>query len=106
MRSYSRNLFRKIGGLPLFVFIFLSISGCSEFHNSFSDEYTRSFVSKCMEKYDKNPIPNISRLDFLRYCDCTLDQVKDSKNRVQYSKLFPGKFDDILDYCYEAVINP
>ena len=105
MKSYSRNLFSKIRFSPLFLFISLSISGCSELHNSFSDGFTDSFLSSCREKYDKNPIPNMSRSDFLRYCDCTLEQIKDSNNRVQYSKLFPGKLDEIFDYCLN-VYNP
>jgi len=105
MNSNFRNLVIKIGGYPFFFFIFLSISGCSEFHKSFTDEFNSSFVSTCMEEYDKNPTVEISRLDFNRYCDCVLDGLKDSTNRIQYSKLIPGNMDDITDYCIESELN-
>ena len=106
MNSNYQNLFKKLSGYPIFFFIFLSISGCSEFHKGFTDGFNSSFVSSCMKEYDKNPIPQISRSDFNRYCDCVLDGLNGSKNRVQYSKLIPGNMDDITDYCIEAELNP
>ena len=105
MNSIYRNLFKKLGGYSIFFFIFLSISGCSEFHKSFTDEFNSSFVSNCMEEYDKNPTLQISRMEFSRYCDCVLDGLKDSTNRIKYSKLIPGNMDDITDYCIEAELN-
>ena len=103
MKSNYRNLFKKIGSYPIFFFILLSISGCSEFHNSFTDAFNRSFVSSCMEEYDKNPTLPISRLKFNRYCNCVLDGLKDSTNRIQYLKLIPGNMDDITNYCIEEL---
>ena len=105
MNSNYRNLFKKIGSYPIFYFLFLSISGCSEFHKGFTDEFNKSFVSSCMEEYDKNPKLQISRLEFNSYCNCVLDGLKDSTNRIKYSKLIPGNMDDITDYCIEVELN-
>ena len=90
MKSNSRNLLKKFGSYPVFILIFLNISGCSEFHKSFTDEFNSSFVSSCMEEYDKNPALQISRLELKLYCDCVLDRFKDSPNRIQYQNLFLG----------------
>jgi len=105
MHINSRNLFKKFGSYPVFILIFLIISGCSEFHKSFTDEFNSSFVSNCMEEYDKNPTLQISRLEFKLYCDCVLERFKDSTNRIQYSKLIPWKINEITDYCIEDELN-
>ena len=58
-----------------------------------------------MEKFDKNPTIQISCYEFNRYCICVLDGLKNSTNRIQYSKLIPGHKDDITDYCIKEELN-
>ncbi len=100
-----RNLFKKIGIHQILFFMLLSISGCSAFHKSFTEGFNSSFISSCMEEYDKKQTLQISRLEFYRYCNCVLDGLKDSTNRIRYTKLIPGNMDDITDYCLEAELN-
>ncbi len=58
-----------------------------------------------MEEFDKNPILQLSRYEFNRYFNCVLYGLKNSTNRIQYSKLIPGNKDKITDYCIKEELN-
>jgi len=107
MNSIGHELFKGISGVPSFFIILISIAGCSsEFKESFNQGFQSSFISSCMEPYERHANKKeISRIKFLNYCECTLDEMNKNGD-VQLSSIMPGKFQEITDYCFQRELIP
>ena len=83
-----------------------SASNAAVTEESFNQGFQSSFISSCIEPYERHDNKKeISRIKFLNYCECTLEEMNKNGD-FQLSSIMPRKFQEITDYCFQRELIP